>query len=270
MKNSYIILMFLFLGYPVFSQSDDESVSDCEEADASLIYAYSNIKSAYKANNISHLKHYSERSLKSFKEAKTYLKGCGCQPGFDLAEKAVDLLVKVEPSETYEDGRYFVKKVREIAQESITELNKCLVASEPEEVIEEELVAEAPAKKPATTENNLAALQLEQDRLEQQKLELKRKQQELEQKLANQKEKASKIEKEKLITSYEEAMNSNVNAFNNLLKMYGSATKLTYYGGNKSQLLLKSSEDIKSYYLDKGKTLTEAYLKKLKLCESKK
>jgi hypothetical protein len=96
----------------------------CADADSNLIYAYSNVKSAYESNNLDHLKYYSKKSLKSFEEAKTNLKKCDCELAYNLTYNAAKLLTKVETQETFEDGRFYVKRAKEIAQKSITALNE--------------------------------------------------------------------------------------------------------------------------------------------------
>ncbi|WP_248723676.1 hypothetical protein [Seonamhaeicola sp. ML3] len=118
MKKNLFPLITLLSFLQIFSQDK------CMDADSNLIYAYSNIKSAYEANNIDHLKFYSKKSLTSFKEAKDNLKICGCETAYNLAYDAIDLLNKVENQHTYEDGRFYVKRIKEIAQKGITALNE--------------------------------------------------------------------------------------------------------------------------------------------------
>src|SRR5690606_17697975 len=144
--------------------------SDCDNANSDLIYAYSHVKSAYESNNKDHLKYYSNRSKETFERAKENLKKCGCDTAYNMAYDAVELLGKVEPTETFEDGRFYVKQVRDIAQKSITELDKCTVGSNND-------VA-------SNTNDALTELEMEQKRLQEQQEALKRKSEELKAKMA--------------------------------------------------------------------------------------
>jgi hypothetical protein len=117
----------LFLGLIIGSLGYGQTA--CEDANSYLVSAYSHVKKAYEANNISHLKYYANRSLQSFKSSKKDLVNCGCTPAIDLSEKAIDLLAKVESAKTYEDGRFFVKRARGISKESMVEIDKCAIAN---------------------------------------------------------------------------------------------------------------------------------------------
>ncbi len=246
MNKHYLFLCALFTYAFTFSQTE------CADADSNLIYAYSNVKSAYKANNISHLKHYAHKSLQSFEKAKINLTKCGCTKAFDLSYKAAELLAKVEPAKTYEDGRFFVKRAREIAKESITELNKCSISTDEPLNIETE-----------NTNDDLIDLQKEQAKLEQQKLELKKKEVAIKEKLANQKNKENYLIKVALIKKYKTALNSNIKSFNAILKIYGSDTKIPLDIEGDTNLTSKSIEGIKVYYLNSTKNMTALYLEKL-------
>lgn len=122
MKKNY--LFFLFISICALSYGQE----DCEEADSDLIYAYSHVKSAYNSNNIDHLKYYANRSLESFKRAKPKLKACGCDIAYNKVYDAIELLEKVESADTNEDGRFYVKRSRDIAKASITEKDICTQA----------------------------------------------------------------------------------------------------------------------------------------------
>ncbi|WP_299552891.1 hypothetical protein [Seonamhaeicola sp.] len=239
MKKAYIFLLALLTVSQIFAQDF------CSDADSNLIYAYSNVKDAYESNNLDHLKYYSEKSLKSFEKAKVNLKQCGCESAYNLAYKGAELLSKVAHAETFEDGRFFVKRAKEIGQQTITALN--------------EFTAEAGAGKA----DELNALQIEKERLEQQRLELKRKEEAIAKKLEEQKVKASNLEKEKLIKKYEEALSLNIETYNELLRRYGSSSELSVSNKSKDELLSEEPEDIKAYFIDNIKKVTNSYLAEL-------
>lgn len=122
MKKNF--LFFLFIIICAFSYGQE----NCDEADSDLIYAYSHVKSAYNSNNIDHLKYYAKRSLECFKRARPKLKACGCEVAYNKVYDAIELLENVKSAKTNEDGRFYVKRTREIAKESITEMDKCTLA----------------------------------------------------------------------------------------------------------------------------------------------
>lgn len=247
MVKHYIFLLFTLTTQIIFAQNA------CDDANSDLIYAYSHVKSSYNANNISHLKYYANRSLESFERSKKKLKECGCETAFDLAFESAQLLSKVETAETYEDGRFFVKRARDIAQESVTELDKCTVSTND--------LASA-----SSGNSQLTSLQQEQEKLKQQQEELKRRAEEINVKLAEQSEMELKLKKEQMISSYKSALSSNVESYNNTLKVCDcthSSIKLDESTADVSQ---KSLEEIKMYYLNSLKGLTSNYLAQLNSC----
>ena len=133
MKN-YFLLTLLITSLCTYAQSE------CDDASAYLVNAYSHVKKSYESNNISHLKHYANRSLESFKLSKTLLESCNCKKALELTNKGIDLLAKVENEETYEDGRFHVKRAKEISKESMIEIDKCAYANVTDETTEEENV----------------------------------------------------------------------------------------------------------------------------------
>ncbi|WP_282135348.1 hypothetical protein [Seonamhaeicola maritimus] len=239
MKSTYAFLFSFFTFSFLFAQNF------CTDADSNLIYAYSNVKDAYESNNLDHLKYYSEKSLKSFEQAKINLKKCGCETAYEMAYDGAELLAKVENAETFEDGRFFVKRAREIAQRTISTLN------------------EFTATDGANKADELNVLQIEKERLEQQQLALKQKEKELTKKLAEQKLKANTLEKEKLIEKYEDALSLNIETYNELLKRCGSKSTVTVSNKSKDELLNEEIEDIKAYFIENINKVTHSYLAEL-------
>ncbi|AXP81874.1 hypothetical protein CJ739_2808 [Mariniflexile rhizosphaerae] len=250
MKKIYLF----FLIFIVYSEFQGQNPA-CTDADSNLIYAYSNVKDSYESNNIQHLKYYADKSLKSFGDAKINLKECGCDAAFELAYNAMELIEKVEKAPTYEDGRYFVKKAKEITQNSITELNKCTIPKNTESV----------ATATERVGNDLDALQQEKEKLEQQRLALKLKEEEILKKLDAQKSKELQLQKEMLIKEHKAALNLNISTCNKVLKTYGSTSELPSYDKNDTDLLSENVEAIKAYYLNITKDINMTYLEKLNL-----
>lgn len=123
MKN-YLLLIFLFS-----ATLQTTAQEGCEDANSYLVIAYSHVKDAYDSNNISHLKYYAKRSVESFKLAKGFLNTCDCKTALELTDKGIDLLAKVKHANTFEDGRFFVKRGRDVAKESMIESDKCSYAN---------------------------------------------------------------------------------------------------------------------------------------------
>lgn len=246
MKKYY--LFFLFIS--VYMHSNGQT--NCSDAYSDVNYAYSHVKSAYKSNNIDHLKHYSKRSLEVFERAKVKLKACKCEKAYDFAYDALEFLSHVEDANTYEDGRYYVKNARDIAKDVINELELCTELTK-------ELTNE-------DQDSTLTDLQSEQLKLEQQQAELKRQEQQLKQKLAEREEKEQQLKKELLISKNEIALDSNIKAYNELLVTFGCNTEVIKADIDKSDLTTKNIDVIKSRYLSVAKEITSTYLKKLNKC----
>jgi hypothetical protein len=248
LKKHYFFLFFISISYAFYGQTA------CDEANSELVYAYSHAKSSYNSNNISHLKYYANRSLESFERTKKKLKECGCETAYDLAFESTQLLSKVESAETYEDGRFFVKRARDIAQECVTELDKCTI----------------PVKDIQANKNNnqeLSSLQLEQEKLKQQQEELKRRSEEIKIKMAEQDEMALKLKKEEMINSYKSVISSNIETYNNALKVCNCDYTAIKQADNNAEISKKSEAEIKLYYLNSLKGLTSNYLSQLNLCD---
>lgn len=249
MKN-YYLLYFLISSLIINGQSN------CEDANSYLVSAYSHVKDAYDSNNISHLKYFANRSVESFKLSKKTLQTCGCKTALELANKGIDLLAKVENVETFEDGRFYVKRARDISKESVIEIDKCSM----------ENYSETVAVTNEVKDNALNDLQEEQLRLEQQQEALKLKEAEIKAKLAEQKEKELGLKKKTLILSYENAISSNLETYNKALNVCNC--NHTHLKNNQSSedISTRSVEDIKTYYTNNLKILASNYISELETC----
>ncbi|MDO7135369.1 hypothetical protein [Algibacter lectus] len=247
--KTLLLLPILFLTYAMQGQGN------CEDASAYLINSYSHVKDAYDSNNISHLQYYSNRSVESIKLSKQNLADCNCQKALDLANQVSDLLVQVESATTNEDGRFYVKRARDLSKQSVIEIDKCAYNNANNIEVEE-----------TSTENNaLANLQKEQEQLKQQQAALKLKEQEIKQKLAEQQTEALALEKKQLIGKYKLAISSTVKTYNESLKLCNSNNKLTATDTDVSQ---ESMETIKAHYISSLKKLASDYVTQLDLCSN--
>ncbi|WP_418603271.1 hypothetical protein [Hwangdonia sp.] len=245
---------FYFLLVLVTTLNLNAQTTDCDEANSYLVNAYSHVKDAYESNNISHLKYYANRSLEAFKLSKKTLKDCGCETALKLSNKSIDLLAKVENSETYEDGRFFVKRARDLSKESVIEIDKCAYSNTPT-VVE------------ADESSELSDLQNEQLALKKQQEALKLKAAEIKNKLAQQEEKALLLEKEQLIVSYKTAIASNIKSYNEALAVCDCNHVALKEVDAPIDISTKNIEAIKSHYINNLKTLASNYLSQLNLCE---
>ena len=256
MKNIY----FLFL--LVITLNTNAQDSNCEEANSYLVNAYSHVKDSYDSNNISHLKYYANRSVESFKLSKETLTNCGCEKALNLANKSVDLLVKVEDAETFEDGRFFVKRARGLSKESVIEIDKCSYDNTTDDV---ETDTFDTADNSENTELN--DLQKEQLKLKQQQEALKQKEAEIKQKLAQQQEKALTLKKEQLSLSYKKAIASNIKTYNETLKVCGCKHDVLKADAENDDISIMSIESINKSYNSKLKALASKYLEQIDLCD---
>ncbi|MCF7561801.1 hypothetical protein L3X39_14235 [Sabulilitoribacter multivorans] len=247
MKHFYL-LFFLFPSLIINAQSN------CDEANSYILSAYSHVKDAYEANNISHLKYYANRSLESFKLSKKTLADCNCETATNLTNKSMDLLAKVEDVETYEDGRFFVKRARDISKECIIEIDKCSVNSN---------------KKSTTISENteLLDLQSEQLKLKKQQEALKLKEEEIKTKLAQQNEETLMLKKKQLVLSYKSAISSNIKTYNDVLKICDCNHEQIKEVDNLEDINSESLASIRTYYTNNLKTLASNYLAQLNSCE---
>jgi len=238
---------FLFLIASFLSNAQ----TPCDDANYYLVSAYSHVKSSYDANNISHLKYFANRSVESLKLSKKTLSTCGCETALELADKAIELLTKVDAAETYEDGRFFVKQGRELSKQSVIEIDKC-----------------AAPTKTVTISNTqtLSDLEKEQLKLQQQQDALKLKEAELKTKMAEQKEKTLVLEKEQLIVSYKNAIATNIKTYNETLNVCNCNHKVIEYTENQETVASKTMDDLKKYYLLNLEMLAAKYTQALRTC----
>ncbi len=225
--------------------------TNCDNANSYLVNAYSHVKDAYDSNNISHIKYYANRSVESLKLSKESLITCGCKTALNLANKGIELLAKVEHVETFEDGRFYVKRARDISKESVIEIDKCAFS----------------IYNNATDKNEeLSDIQNEQLKLKQQQDALQLKEEGLKIKLAQQKEKELTLKKKQLITSYNNAIASNIKTYNNALKICDCTHEPIENVNTSENISTKSIDDIKRFYTDNLKALASNYLNELNSC----
>lgn len=243
--KTYYLLCFLMATIAINAQTN------CDDANSYLVNAYSHVKDAYDSNNISHLKYYANRSVESFKLSKESLITCGCKTALNLANKGIDLLAKVEHVETFEDGRFYVKRARDISKESVIEIDKCAFD-----------VYDNAIKK----NEELSDIQSEQLELKKQQDALQLKEEDIKIKIAQQKDKELRLKKKQLILSYNDAMASNVKTYNDVLKICDCNHEPIENVNTSENISTKSIEDIRNFYTDNLKALASNYLIELNSC----
>lgn len=240
MKKNYLF----FLLSIAFLHSNAQN--NCEDAHSDVIYAYSHVKSAYDSNNISHLKDYSKRSTDAFNRAKKILNDCGCETSYNYAFDASELLSKVEDAKTFDDGRFYVKRAREIAKKVINELELCTKLTHEDEA--------------------LASLEYDRLKLKQQQIELNLKEEKIKQKLAKKEAAELRLKKEQLITKNDLALSTNLESFNSILSVCDCDIEMPEINYKKEALISKDLNQIKKEYLTIFKNMTSNYLDKLNAC----
>ncbi len=240
MKKSYLFFLLSFAFLHINAQNK------CEDAHSDVIYAYSHVKSAYDSNNISHLKDYSKRSTDAFNRAKKILNDCGCKASYNHAYDASELLSKVENVETFEDGRFYVKRARDIAKKVINELELCTKLTQEDE--------------------DLAKLERDRLKLQQQQIELSLKEQKIKQKMAEKEAAELILKKQQLISKNDLALTTNLESFNKILNACDCDLEMPGINYKKEALLSKDLIEIKKEYLTIFKSMTSNYLDKLNAC----
>ncbi|GAA4237688.1 hypothetical protein GCM10022291_25270 [Postechiella marina] len=245
MKNVYLI--FILTSFLTLNAQ-----TNCDDANYYLVSGYSHVKKSYDSHNVSHLKYSAQRALEAINLSKKAMSGCDCQTATDLADKAIELLAKVEGAETWEDGRFYVKRARDISKESVIEIDKCSVSTSTDNANDTENVA-------------LNDLQNEQLKLKQQQEALEKKAKEIKRKLAEQEEKKTLLEKETLVASYKKVIASTIKNYNETLKVSGSNYSFTNNIETIKDLNKQNIESIKAHYINSLKTITSTYLAQLNL-----
>jgi len=255
--KKYYHLFLLFISISAIGQTS------CDEANYYIVSSYSHVKDSYESNNIDHLKYYADRAVKSLELFKEKLKNCDCPKAEDLAQKSYDMLVKVDYQETYEDGRFFVSRSKELIKESVIEDDKCLAGKTNTSSYDFE---NTPSEN-SENKDDLSDLRQEQLNLKQQQEALNRKEKEIKAKLAAQKQKEQTLEKQQLITAYENALTLNVKRYNETLKVCNCSHKTLTYDQSSELSDNSSTSAIKTYYIAELKTLASNYLDELNKCQ---
>ena len=249
MKKTYLF-PFLFCAYfSCFSQSG------CSDAQAHIIYAYNNAKTALEANNLTDLKYYANKALESFKMVQSVLGTCNCENVENYTYESIQKLSKVPDIEKKIDAQYFVAKARDYAQKIITDLDYCTASNQGVTLAQT---------------NETSELEKEQQKLKQQQEALLKQQEALKQKLAKQKEEQLFLEKQQLIVKSNAAISKNIEAYNELLSVCNCNTTISEntVEENEGQLISKSVDEIKMYYIKSIKDLTSNYMNMLSTCDS--
>lgn len=240
MKKNYLYFLIIVASIQSYAQSN------CNDAHSDVIYAYSHVKSAYDSNNVSHLKDYSKRSTDAFNRAKIILNDCGCETSYNYAYDASELLSKVADAKSFEDGRFYVKRARDIAKKVINELEICTKLTQEDEA--------------------LAELEYDRFKLQQQQIELQIKEEQLKQKLAQKEAAKIRIKKEQLISKNDLALTTKIESFNTILNACNCEAEMPKISYKKEALLAKDLNQIKKEYLTIFKSMTSNYLNKLNAC----
>ncbi|MBD0832076.1 hypothetical protein [Aestuariibaculum sediminum] len=251
MKNFYFLIALI-------SYLNLHSQSKCDEANSYLVSAYSHVKSSYEANNISHLKYYAHRSLESINLAKKTLSDCNCNKALEQANKALEVLAKVDNQPTYEDGRYFVKRAKAFSQQSVIEIDKCATSNYSMAPVEDDI--------DVNDTNDLADLKNEQAALLAQQKALKLKEAEIKRQLAEQKEKELLLKKEQLVVSYTKIIDMNIKTYNETLNTCNCGHQKISISNTLNDTSEKTIAEIKNFYTEQLKSLATSYLTELNTC----
>jgi len=255
MKRINLFPIIFCLCFYSFSQSG------CTDAQAHIVYAFNNAKNSLKANNITHLKFYANKALEAFERVQEALDDCNCADVEAYTIESIEKLYRVPPIAKMAEAQYFVGKAKENAQKIITALDYCTVTDQGSTSV---------TTTTSSDNQDLTDLEKEQLKLKQQQEALIQKQKALKQQLAKQKEAELNIEKQQLIVKSNAAISKNIQAYNELLDACHCNTEITdgNVKQNETQLMSKSVEEIKSYYLKSIKDLTSNYMNMLSTCDN--
>jgi len=240
MKKKYIFFLFTLLYMSSYAQTP------CSDTQPDVGYAYSHAKTSYEANNLTQLKRFASRSLEAFKRIENVLKNCQCEDAYYEAFDAINALNKIASIDVYDDARFFIKRARDHAKQTIAELDVCT--------------------KWSSEDHALAELEDEQQKLEEQRKLLQKKEERIKMQLADKIEKEKMLKKEKLITQNETALRNSINSFNQLLRACGCDSVISQVDIDRDNLIVNSIDNIKTTYLSKVREVTSSYMSALNLC----
>ena len=240
------------------------SQSGCLDAQAHIIYAFNNAKDGLESNNLTDVKYYAQKTLESFKNVQSVLGDCDCENVENLTYESIQKLSKVPRTEKMSDAKYFVAKSKDNSQKIITALDYCTVTNKGISIVTDKEIS-------PVIDDKLSHLEKEQLKLKQQQEALLKQQEALHQKMLKQKEADLRIEKQQLITISNAGLVKNIKAYNEVLHVCHCGTSIpdNYIGINNDQLMSKSIDEIRTYYIASSKDLTSSYLDLLNTCDSK-
>jgi hypothetical protein len=231
------------------------SQNGCSDAQSHIFYAFNNAKDGLESNNVIDVKYYANKTLESFKSVQRVLGTCDCENVENYTYESIQKLSKVPNTVKMTDAKYFVAKAKDYAQKIITSLDYCTVSDR--------------STTPVSNTDELSDLENEQLRLKQQQESLFRKQEALKQQLAKQKKEELMMEKQQLILKNNVAIAKNIEAYNELLDACNCNTAISDKTIKQAddQLISKSVDEIKSYYIKSIKDITSNYLNMLSTCD---
>ncbi|WP_066220727.1 hypothetical protein [Formosa haliotis] len=253
--------LYYTLGIALFACLSFKGFSQCSDVQPDVNYAYSHVKSAFEANNLTHLQYFADRSLKAYERAQEKFKTCDCEGATNFTYENIQYLKKVDRSETFEDARYYIKQSVEGAKNILAALDECTAKTyiAPPAIEDEADLASntteptvMPTQTVSTTNYSAAATTSSADPIQ----------------LAEQKERELLAIKNMLISKNKSVLNTNVSAYNEALALCNCNTEpITVTPSPEDQVLqYKSIDGIRSHYLNALKTLTSTYLSKLNAC----
>lgn len=246
MKKLVLILSIMLFSLSINAQS-------CEDAISNASYAYSHTKKAYDSNNRDHLTQASERAYEAFVKTRDAAEKCGCTDAYNKAYDAVELISKAIDVAKWEDGRYYVKKSRTLAQEIIDALDQC-AANGP--VVEEISV----------DDSGLTELQAQQKALEEQQKALKAKEQVLKEEMAAKAIEKERLQKEAFVKKQNASIMAFIESANNILSTTKCDDILETTEADNSILDLGITE-IEAYFKSEAADLAKALSDKLNACK---
>ncbi|MFP2995990.1 hypothetical protein ABN763_08765 [Spongiivirga sp. MCCC 1A20706] len=242
LPTAFLLLISLFS----YSQA-------CDDASSQASYAYSHTKKAYDSNNRDHLTQASERAYEAFVNTRDAAEKCGCDNAYNKAYDAVELISKAVDVTKWEDGRYYVKKSKTLAQEIIDALDQC--------------AANGPMVEEVTLDDSgLTELQAQQKALEEQQKALKAKEMALKEEMATKAKEKERLKKEAFVKKQNAHLSAFVNSANNILSATKCEDTLEMTEADNSILDL-SFEEIESVFKSEAANLAKALADKLKACQ---
>ncbi len=253
-----VLVLFCF----IFLTSNAQDLYN--DALTAASYAYSHIKKAYEMNNMTHTHEYADKAIKSFMIVEELSGKCGCSEANETAYLAKVDLESLLSQDTYEQSRFYAKRVKELGFTVLSQLTDC--QSKKNFYYQDNM---------ASIDNQMVEVSEKQRELEERKRQLEIEQKNLDAQIAHQNKLKEEFEAKRdvelkeqaLIKSKAElALDKLEKALQELGVMFDDNSMIESQGNyvrSEADLMNETLIETKNYYIKTAKELTATAMKQI-------